>query len=145
MPDCTAPKRDLADLVQTPLASALTPLTVRSHGSMIHMDQSNSIVAAAFNLHDALCSLDDILERIDRSSSWAYENGLVPMFDRQGQRIKSTKIPPWPWEVLPDPIVKIGKKAWITSRFDSWLARMNARVNHAEKAAIHSHQEHTHA
>ena len=50
----------------------------------------------------ALLTLLDICTKICRSSSWVYENGLVPMFDKQGQKIKSAKIPPWPWETLPD-------------------------------------------
>lgn len=83
----------------------------------------------------ALLTLLDICTKICRSSSWVYENGLVPMFDKQGQKIKSAKIPPWPWETLPDPIVKVGKKAWTSSSFDSWLARMNSRSNHSADAS----------
>ena len=92
-----------------------------------------------------LLTLLDICTKICRSSSWVYENGLVPMFDKRGQKIKTAKIPPWPWEVLPDPIVKVGKKAWTSSSFDSWLFRMNARVKHAETSATHSKPEQAHA
>lgn len=145
MPNRTAAAREMAHLVPAPRASALTPLTMHSHVSLIRVDHRNSAVTAAFNFPEALCALDDILERIDRSNSWAYENGLVPMFDKLGRKIGSTKIPPWPWEVLPDPIVKVGKKAWATGSIDSWLSRMNARVNHAEKTATHGNQEYTHA
>lgn len=134
MPNRTAAKRDTAHLVLAPLASALLPLTVRSHDSMIRMDQIDSTVAATFNLPEALCALDDILKRIDRSNSWAYENGLVPVFDRRGQKIKNTKTPPWPWEVLPAPIIKVGKKAWLTRDIDHWIARLNMRVNGPESA-----------
>ena len=93
----------------------------------------------------AFLTLVDICTNICRSSSWVYEHGLVPLFDKQGRKIESTKIPPWPWEVLPDPVVKAGKKVWASSSFCSWLVRMNARVKHVETSAPRSKPEPTHA
>ncbi|RDS82251.1 hypothetical protein DWU98_09460 [Dyella monticola] len=94
------------------------------------------IHAPSFPSH--LSSLDDILKRINRSNSWAYEKGLVPMFDVHGLKIENAKSPPWPWKILPDPIIKAGKKAWLTSDIDHWLARMTARANGIGNAGTNS-------
>lgn len=84
------------------------------------------------NLPLDLSSLDDILQRIDRSSSWAYLHGLVPIYDLAGREIKNIKTPPWPWEILPAAVVKAGKKAWLTQHIDQWIIRISMRANGLE-------------
>lgn len=80
-----------------------------------------------------LSSLDDILHRIDRSNSWIYLHGLVPRYDLNGRQIENTKTPPWPWEALPPPVIKAGKKAWLTRDIDQWIVRMSVRAEGQEQ------------
>jgi hypothetical protein len=91
-------------------------------------------------------SLEDILKRADRSNSWAYQHGLVPKYELDGREIKSTKRPPWPWEVLPHAVVKNGKKAWLTSEIDRWLDRISLRASLDSRRATDgmSGKEHAH-
>jgi hypothetical protein len=142
--DGHATYRDLRDALQRHCGHLLMKASSPSSASqamrpddlMPHMVDGGFISAAtSHGYRDDLCSLDDVLERIDRSNSWAYENGVVPMFDRVGREIKSAKIPSWPWEMLPTPIIKVGKKAWLSSSIDFWIRRMELRVNQREDAS----------
>lgn len=83
-----------------------------------------------------LSSLDDILQRIDRSNSWVYLHGLVPMYDPEGREIENAKTPAWPWEILPPPVIKVGKKAWLTQDIDQWIARMDLRAKGLEDTLL---------
>ena len=128
------------------MAPALTPAAQAVRASYSMAQLANSLGVAIPNYRDDLCPLEDILSRIDRSNSWVYENGLVPMFDKNGQKVKSTKTPPWPWEALPDPIIKVGKKAWLNSSINQWILRMNARANQLAETTIRAvtHKEMIH-
>lgn len=80
------------------------------------------------SVDSAFMSLASILEGICHSNSWAYSQGLVPKFDKAGARIDSVITPPFPWEVLPDPVIKFGKKLWLEVDVDAWIRRVNARA-----------------
>jgi hypothetical protein len=116
------------------LAKQLRPMMAPSSAtafSAMFDDEPNGPVASgnpldtnASSSSSHFSALDDICKRIDRSNSWVYEKGIVPMFDPNGVRIETSKTPPWPWEILPDPVVRVGKKAWLTSDIDEWLCSM---------------------
>lgn len=129
------------------MAPALTPTAQAVRASYSMAQLADALGVAIPNCRDDLCSLEDILSRIDRSNSWGYDNGLVPMFDKKnGQKVKSRKTPRWPWEALPDPIIKVGKKAWLTSSIDQWILRMNARATQLAETTIRAvtHKEMIH-
>jgi hypothetical protein len=101
----------------------------RPVGSMLHIADNNYLSTATPSvLPPYLSSLEDILKRIKRSNSWAYLKGIIPMYDQDGREIPNTKTPPWPWEILPEAIIKVGKKAWATEEIDAWVDRMKLRA-----------------
>lgn len=97
-------------------------------GSMLHVADNSYLSTAMPSALGYLSSLVDILQRIKRSHSWVYLKGIVPMYHLDGREILSTKIPPWPWEILPEAVIKVGKKAWATEDIDAWVDRMKLRA-----------------
>jgi len=99
-----------------------------SMGSMPHVADNSFLSTATPGVPRNLSSLEDILRDIDRSPSWAYLKGIVPMYDLDGRPIPGKKIPPWPWEILPEAVIKVGKKAWASEDIDAWFDRMKLRA-----------------
>lgn len=80
-------------------------------------------------------SLDDICVRIDRSRSWAYANDIVPVYDGDGNPLNGDRIPLLPWEQLPPPRIKTGKKVWLEADVEQWLLRISARADRSANAS----------
>jgi hypothetical protein len=75
-----------------------------------------------------LISLSEICRRINRSKSWAYENGIVPLFNDDGTKKQNKKTPAQPWVELPMPQINVGKRAWLESCVEQWLAEVGKRT-----------------
>jgi hypothetical protein len=105
-------------------------------GSMLHVAENGYFSASTsmLGMRPDWSSLEDILQRINRSNSWAYLKGIVPLYDLDGSEILSTKVPPQPWEILPEAVIKVGKKAWATEDIDAWIDRMKMRASRVRNA-----------
>lgn len=101
---------------------------------MLHVAESGYFSTSKVGVRADLSSLEDILQRINRSDSWAYLRGIVPLYGPDGGQIPSTKTPPRPWEILPEAVIKDGKKAWATEDIDAWIDRMKMRASRARNA-----------
>lgn len=97
-------------------------------GSMLHVAEKSYFPTTTPGAPPCFSPLEDILQRVKRSNSWAYLNGIVPIYDLDGRQILSTKVPPWPWEILPEAVIKVGKKVWATEDIDAWIDRMKLRA-----------------
>lgn len=78
-------------------------------------------------------TLREICVRIRHSKSWAYEHGIVPLIDDDGNIIEARKKPPFPWLPLPRPCVRRGKKLWADEDFNRWYLDIRARANRSSK------------
>ena len=78
---------------------------------------------------DDLIGLDEIFFGIDRSAKWGYANNIVPIYGERGKQTNKGKPTPFPFEQLPPPVVKIGKKGWQRASIDAWKRRLLERVN----------------
>jgi hypothetical protein len=81
-------------------------------------------------------SLDDICKRINRSRSWAYENGIVPVFNVDGTKKQNKKRPPFPWIELPHPHINLGKRGWLETSIDLWLSAIAEGDTRATRVAV---------
>jgi len=90
--------------------------------------------------------MSDICARLKRSTSWLYENDIVPILDHEGQHLNGDKAPPFPWEQLPKPRINGGKKLWSAADIEAWFSRLDVRTSQpadAFMASLNPGQEET--
>lgn len=73
------------------------------------------------------------------SNSAAYEHGLVPVYDKNRNRIDSGKVAPFPWLPMPDSIVREPgqKKIFLAEEIRLWRDAITKRSRQVDGITTH--------
>jgi len=97
-------------------------------------DLQNQIASYAFrpvqyqHHPDDLIGMDEIFAKVNHTAKWGYANNIIPIYNKRGKQLNNRKMTPFPFEQLPPPVVKVGKKSWQRASIDAWLRRVVERA-----------------
>jgi len=114
------------------LAPSVTPIS--NEGPQCTCRQAHDYSALALGIpfpFTGNVTLSQIFAFANVSKSQAYKLGMVPKYGSDGTSIPNRNKPPFPWDRMPEPVIKTGKKLFDAAEIRAWLDAIRSRSRQA--------------